>query len=125
MPFFPPSLAPDILARSFKASNGEIGVQAGDVKLFVETCKKDQCEVLGWELWLADHSWDIVQNRPKLVLGRGNWCGLVPESGNVPGIVYGGTGNADEGLSDIAKVDFESGDLSVWREFLRVNFTLV
>ena len=124
MPVFPPSLSLEVLARSFKALNGEIGLQLHDVEPFVDTCNKDQVQVLGWELWLADHSWDNAENRPRKVPVPGYWCGLIPEIGSGLGGVYGGEGDANECLLQIGLLDFQSGDLGAWRKFLRVNFTL-
>jgi hypothetical protein len=122
--FFPPSLPPEVLSRSFKALNGEIGVHPMDATLFVEACKKDACEVLGWELWLADHSWDDVESRPRKVPIPGYWCGLIPEQESGIGGVYGGDGDADHCLIQIGSLDFQSRDLAPWRGYIRVNFTL-
>jgi hypothetical protein len=124
LPFFPPSLSPDVFGRAFKALNGEIGVQVMDTTLFLSACKRDNIEVLGWELWLADHSWDEVENRPRKVPVPGYWCGLIPEIGSGVGGVYHGEGGADACQSQIDALDFEAGALGAWRENIRVNFTL-
>ena len=124
LPFIPPLLPPDVLTRAFRALNGEIGVQVADAPLFLDACKRDDVKVLGWELWLADHSWDNSQNRPISVPVPGYWCGLIPDIASGAGGVYGGEGDADACQAQIDKLDFESGALSPWRESARVNFTL-
>ena len=47
---FLPSLPPDVFGRAFKALNREIGVQVMDTTPFLSACKRDNIEVLGWDL---------------------------------------------------------------------------
>lgn len=121
---FPSSLPPKVLARSFRDRDGEVGVQVEDAAAFLDACDKDQVEVLGWDLWLVDHSWDTAINGPRKVPVPGYWCELIPGVGNdLPGI-YVGSGDADQCRADIAKIDFNSGDLTPWRDYLRLRFAL-
>jgi hypothetical protein len=119
-----PVTSKDVLSRAFKALNGELGVQLADATLFLAACKRDGVKVLGWELWLADHSWDNLENRPRRVPVPGYWCGLIPESASGAAGFYGGEGDADACQSQIGELDFEAGALGAWRENIRINFTL-
>ncbi len=125
MLLFPPSLSPEVLERSFRARNGEVGVRLEDMEAFLTACERDQIEVLGWDLWLVDHAWDDATNRVRRVPVSGYWCELIPGAGHdLPGI-YVGQGDADECRDDIGKIDFSSADLAPWRDFLRLRFCVV
>ena len=84
---FPPSLSADLLARSFRATNGELGVLRIDATAFLDACDADDVAVLGWELWLVDHGWDR-SGQP--CLAPGYWIGVIPTrdgSGSVIGVL--------------------------------------
>jgi hypothetical protein len=77
-PNYPPSLDLQVVARSFIAGNGELGVLPQDVATFVEACRRDGFAVLGWEMWLADYRfW-----RGGQVRATGSWDGLIPCKGD-------------------------------------------
>ena len=52
---FPPSLPAEILQRSFRALNGELGLLHSDAQAFLAACEADGIEVCGCELWIVDH----------------------------------------------------------------------
>src|SRR5579864_1736324 len=85
---FPPSLPHPVICRAFRAGNGEIGVVPSDIAIFLDACQADHVEVLGWELWLADHEWNPETKQPVGTPGR--WCGLIPIRGEpLPAVVHG------------------------------------
>jgi hypothetical protein len=118
---FPPSLPDDVTARAFTAANGELGVLPADITAFLSACRIDDVEVLGWELWIADHDWG-PDNIPVLALG--SWCGGIPLSSSPIPAVVGGTGNLDETARQLADFDFVGEVHPMWLGFVRVNFTL-
>ena len=116
---FPPSLDAAVLRRAFRAGNGELGVSIDDVKLFLEACRRDKAEVLGWELWVIDHEWTFDDQ----ALRQGSWCGGVPLRAGGSAI-YGGNGEADASEAQIARYDFEAEIAPEFLPLVRVNFTL-
>ena len=119
---YPPSLPQDVKARAFLASNGELGIIPADASTFLSACRADGVEILGWELWIVDHYWDIDSNTP--VPARGSWCGGIPVRGyDVPG-VWGGEGDVDETERQLSSIDLASEVQPAWLAHVRVNFTL-
>jgi len=85
---YPPSLPKDVLSRSFRAENGELGLLLKDAPAFLDACQADLVSVLGWELWLVNHDWNAVLNEPGAAPGY--WCGLIPVLDNaLPGVFHG------------------------------------
>jgi hypothetical protein len=107
---FPPSLPPDVIERSFVASNGELGLQAADVATFLQACERDGVEVFGWEAWIIDHRYD----GDKLIPSQGSWCGFIPFSGKV--VVCGGSTPLTEIAGAICDPE--------WAPLLRFNITV-
>jgi hypothetical protein len=60
---FPPSLPDYVKARAFRATNGELGIMPGDAGAFLDACRSDGVEVLGWELWIVDHFVGLEKQR--------------------------------------------------------------
>lgn len=118
---YPPSLPADVKARAFVATNGELGVIPNDAQLFLQSCRTDSVEVLGWELWLVDHTWGS-DNAP--VASVGLWCGGIPCSDEVVPAVVGGTGDVEETERQLAAFDFDTEVQPKWLPHVRVNFTL-
>ena len=119
---FPPSLPEDLNARAYHATNGELGVLPVDATSFLRVCKQDGVEVLGWELWVVDHTWEAETNGP--VPACGLWCGGIPlQSEQLPAVV-GGTGNLEDTARQLAAFDFEADVQPLWLPYVRVNFTL-
>ena len=99
----PPSLSENVVSRSFRARNGEIGVLLSDSGAFLDACESDEVAVLGWEAWIAHHRWDMS---PIPVPAPGSWCGLIPVND-----------------SDVLNVISVSGDLAaVRRQLEATNF---
>ena len=119
---FPPSLSPAILSRSFRASNGELGIDLPDADAFLDACRADQIAVLGWELWLIDHSCERQAGDPRSAPGR--WCGLIPVQGSSVPAVVGGSGDLNITRGDIAALDLDTLVDPQWMRFIRVNFPL-
>ena len=119
---FPPSLPEDVRARAFRAHNGELGILPADVGAFLSACRTDKAQVLGWEVWIADHGWDADTNWPVPALG--SWSGGIPVTDNDLPAVITGTGDVDETERQIALIDFDTDVRSEWRSYVRVNFTL-
>ncbi|MDF1633952.1 hypothetical protein [Mycoplana sp. MJR14] len=117
---FPPSLSADLLARSFRATNGELGVLLIDATAFLDACDADDVAVLGWELWLVDHGWDR-SGQP--CLAPGYWIGVIPTRDG-SGSVIGGSGNSDCTRNDVATLDLQAIIEDRWLPFVRINFTL-
>ena len=119
---FPPSLPEDLNARAYHATNGELGMLPVDATSFLRVCKQDGVEVLGWELWVVDHTWGAETNGP--VPACGPWCGGIPlQSEQLPAVV-GGTGNLEDTARQLAAFDFEAEVQPLWLPYVRVNFTL-
>jgi hypothetical protein len=119
---FPRSLSPAILSQAFRASNGEVGILLSDADAFLEACRADRIAVLGWELWLIDHTCDRQAGAPRPALGR--WCGLIPVHGsNVPAVL-GGSGDVDKSRREIAALHLDNLIDPQWIRLVRVNFTL-
>lgn len=119
---YPPSLPDDVLARAFRASNGELGVLPSDADRFLTACETDQIEVLGWELWLVDHVPEPQSG--ELVTSPGRWSGLIPMLDTTRPAVFEGSGNAKKSREEIAALKLsDSVDLR-WLPYIRCNFTL-
>lgn len=119
---YPPSLPEEVKKRAFLAPNGELGLLPSDARSFLNACKRDQVEVLGWELWIADHEWDFDTNYP--TPARGVWCGGIPIQGqSLPAVVHG-EGDAEESAKQLAVLDFDAEIQPTWQPQVRVNFTL-
>lgn len=117
---FPPSLPPEIRARAFRAMNGELGIRPEDVAAFLAICDADGVEVLGWELWLADHAW-VAPSRVDYV--PGSWSGGIPARGGGTPAIAADDGNSDTARRAIAHLALD------WVEpaaapYLRFNFAL-
>ena len=119
---FPPSLARSVICRAFRASNGELGVVPNDVAAFLDACQADHAEVLGWELWLADHEWNPETKEPATAPGR--WCGLIPVYGQpLPAVVHG-EGDLKTTRRELATLDLDALIEPRWAAYVRINFTL-
>ncbi|WP_155956409.1 hypothetical protein [Rhizobium sp. CF080] len=123
--FWPPSLAKDILDRSFRSLNGELGINPIDVEAFLRTCEADNVELLGWELWLVDHicspDGDEPQRKDKTL-----W-GAIPSWALITGahsMVFSGSGSISEIRAEIASLGLENKIKYQWLEHVRFNFTL-
>ncbi|MEN3952362.1 hypothetical protein [Iodidimonas sp. SYSU 1G8] len=120
--FNPPSLADAVKARAFHAQSGELGLHLGDARSFLDACRHDGIEVLGWELWVIDHVWGTVENGP--VPAPGLWCGLIPFRGELAPAIVGGEGDADATQNQLAAIDLNVQVEPIWIFYVRVNFTL-
>jgi hypothetical protein len=78
--------------------------------------------VLGWELWIVDHQWNVETNWP--TLAPGCWSGGVPVPEYDFPAVFGGEGDVDETARQIALINVETAVQGVWLPHVRVNFTL-
>ena len=119
---YPPSLPADVKARAFRAGNGELGILPKDASAFLAACRTDGVEVLGWELWIVNHGWDIANNLP--VPAEGVWCGGIPVNDGEILAVFSGDGDADETERQLAATDLDSEVRPAWLPHVRVNFTL-
>jgi hypothetical protein len=117
----PPSLPPDVVARSFVAPNGELGVLPADALAFLDACRADGVAVCGWELWIVDHAWG-PGNLP--VAEAGAWCGGIPLRGGSVLAIVGGHGDADRSKEQLAAFDMSAEVEPQWLPHVRVNFTL-
>lgn len=99
----PPSLPNQIAARSFIASNGEVGIRCEDVGECLTSCEHDHIAILGGEAWLADHR-AAFSGDP--VPAAGQWCGLMPVVGEPDPAVF---------VFDVAP----RNGLESWEEFVR------
>lgn len=118
---FPPSLSPEVKARAFVATNGELGLLPSDTQSFLDACRADSVEVLGWELWVVNHAWG-ENNAP--IAAAGLSCGGIPlRSETVPAVV-GGSGDVGETEQQVAAFDIDAEVLPLWLPHVRVNFTL-
>ena len=120
--FYPPSLPLDVLARSFRAMNGELGLLPADVSAFLDACQTDGVRVLGWDLWLIDHAFDAGSKAPKMA--KGSWCGLIPLRADPLPAVVAGTGDLARTRARIAELEFDLMFDAVWRPHIRVNIAL-
>jgi hypothetical protein len=118
---FPSSLPKPVIARAFRAVNGELGVLLADAPSFLDACRTSDVEVLGWELWIVDHRW-ALDNSP--VPAAGDWCGGIPIIGEALPAVVGGEGDADEVERQLSAFDLATNVAPAWVPFIRVNFTL-
>ncbi|MCE3288859.1 MAG: hypothetical protein K0R83_871 [Caulobacter sp.] len=117
----PPSLAEAVKARAFIATNGELGISLADVEAFLNACRADSAEMLGWELWIVDHAWGPDNG---LVRAPGLWCGGIPlRRHSIPAVV-GGSGDLDQTAGQLASFDFRAEIQPGWLPYVRVNFTL-
>ena len=117
---FPPSLAPELHARCFRAMNGELGVRLEDIPAFLDACDEDGVEILGWELWLADHAW-VAPTRIEYV--PGSWSGGIPGRDGLPTVFAAADGNSDAARAALRALPLD------WIEpaatpYLRFNFAL-
>lgn len=119
---YPPTLPDDVKARAFYAANGELGVLPEDAPAFLDACRSDGVEVLGWELWIVNHGWDIQGNRP--VFANGVWSGGIPVNGSDLLAVIEGSGDASETERELEATDLKALVQAAWLPFVRVNFTL-
>jgi hypothetical protein len=121
MRVYPPSLSPQLLARTFRAPNGELGIPLADVEEFLGACDRDSVAVLGWELWLVDHFGDFDGN---LKPSKGQWYGLIPMlNSEVPG-VFSFDGDSADARRQIAEQDISNAIDVRWQPYLRINFSL-
>jgi hypothetical protein len=120
--FYPPSLSLDILTRSFRAMNGELGMLPTDVPAFLDACQADRIRVRGWDLWLVDHSFDASTTAPKIA--QGSWYGLIPLRADPLPAVVAGTGDLASTRAQIAELEFDLMIDAVWRPYIRVNIAI-
>ena len=118
----PPSLPGDVKSRAFVASNGELGICFGDFHSFLTACRGDHIEVLGWELWIVDHTWPKDGGWPVRAVGL--WCGGIPIRSEPVLAFIGGEGDAEAAQQQLASIDIENDVDPNWHPYLRVNFTL-
>lgn len=118
----PPSLSPEVKVRAFVAANGEFGILLADSHAFLSACRADNISVLGWELWIIDHTWSPDHNWP--TPEAGSWCAGIPLIGQTVPAVVGGSGDVDSTEIELAAFDAASEIAFKWLSFLRVNFTL-
>ena len=86
-PNYPPSFDSDLLANSFHAGNGEIGILPANVQEFLEACERDAIAILGWELWISDY-YDLVETHPIPTPRKGSWAGIIPtKKETIPGVL--------------------------------------
>ena len=120
--FYPPSLNDAVKERAFCAANGELGVYPTDARSFLEACRNDGVKVLGWELWVIEHTWDTLTNEP--VPAPGLWCGGIPIRRETIPAIIGGNGDVDATEHQLAAFDFEAQVGPFWYPYLRINFTV-
>ena len=132
----PPSLPAAILARAFRATNGELGIRREDVEPFLTACAKDSVAVLGCEAWLIDHRAHFSSDP---IPFPGQWCGIMPVNGSDIPAVFTSTvsdSKVNERWAEyVARsiVEVRAAALSFdpdnelapkWRPYFRLNFTL-
>jgi hypothetical protein len=137
MALTPQSLSPEVRGRAFVAGNGELGIALRDIEAFLASCEGDGLAILGWEAWLVDHA-DGPKIGPRRAVGE--WTGLIPATtGTWPTVIGDETDGTrtDESWPEfvrrsvlaaraqISEVEWEKEVAAEWREFLRVNFTMV
>ena len=116
----PPSLEPSVIERSWKDSNGELGLLPQDVGTFLDACERDQIRVFGWEMWLVDHQWDGGEGAEP---APGGWTGLIP---NLRGGTCTWTGEGDASITrdEIAELDWRPETAEALHPHIRFNVTL-
>ena len=119
---FPPSLSNEVLARAFRAPNGELGILPNDTDSFLTACKVDRVEVFGWEMWLVDHRYDFKRDEPRR--SPGQWCGLIPTREHAEPAVVGGSSDSNLTRNEIAALKLEELIEPQWLPHVRFNFTL-
>ena len=119
---YPPSLPLDLLTRTFRAPNGELGLLPADVPAFLDICQSDGVGVLGWELWVIDHAFDAGARAPRSA--RGFWCGLIPMRSHPLPAVVAGTGDLASTRAQIAAIELDLMIDARWHPYVRVNITL-
>lgn len=117
----PPSLSVIVLARSFRAGNGELGVMPSDAMEFLDACEADNVELSGWELWVVDHKSVPSSREPQPAPGQ--WCGPIPVRGDkLPHIIHG-EGDLAETRQMMRMLDL-SEIKPEWLAHIRINFAL-
>jgi hypothetical protein len=111
----------DVLARAFRADNGELAVMPGDAGAYLDACEKIGADVLGWDVWLVDHTFD---DKGALTPRKGAWCGMLPALRATTPVVIGGEGDAEETRAQISALDLDAIVAPQWRPFLRINVAL-
>ncbi len=122
MTVFPPLLSPDIIARAFRAANGDFGVLPADAMALLDACEAKGIRVLGWELWLVDHAFDAGAKRP--IRSPGSWCGLIPLRWETLPVIIAGSGDLAATRAQIAALDLDAMVDMPWRSAIRINITL-
>jgi hypothetical protein len=110
-----------ILARSFRAANGETAVRPADALAYLDACVSVGVEIDGWEAWLVDHS---IDETGQFLARKGAWSGLVPVRGAATPTVVGGEGDAEECRAQVEGLDFDGMFEPQWRPYIRINFTI-
>lgn len=118
----PPSLPPEVLARSFRARNGELGVREADVDAFLDACDADGFAVLGWELWLVDHEPGAANFFPSP--SPGSWTPFVPVAGRSVTTIFSGHDDARASRAEIREFAWPELIAESWLPLLRFNFTV-
>jgi hypothetical protein len=116
MKLFPPSLPADVMARCFVAKNGELGALQSDVPAFLDACRKDGADVLGWEAW-------IINYRGMCLFSPGSWTGAIPRPDGSTTVI-GGDGGADEVQRQVALFNPVLEVAPFWLPHLRINITI-
>jgi hypothetical protein len=119
---YPPSLPLEMLTRTFRAANGELGLLPADVPAFLDVCQADGVGVLGWEMWVVDHAFDAGARAPRSA--RGSWCGLIPMRSHPLPAVVAGTGDLASTRAQIAEIELDLMIDVRWHPYIRMNITL-
>ena len=117
---YPLSLPDEVKARAFRASNGELAFLFRDAPAVLAACRADAVEVLGWELWIADHDWG-ADHAPKPAPGM--WSGGIPVVGKTLPVVFGGEGDLAETERQLSELNLAEEVQPRWLPYVRVNFT--
>jgi hypothetical protein len=119
---FPPSLPEEVLARSFRSGNGELGLVPGDVPAFLDACERDGAQLLGWEFWIADHQPNDGFTRPEPAPGV--WFGGIPMIDSpLPNIIQG-DGNLADIRRELPMIRKHLAQVHPdWAAHVRINFT--
>jgi hypothetical protein len=132
----PPSLPAAVLARAFRAPNGELGIRREDVEPFLTACAFDSVAVLGCEAWLIDHRAHFSGDP---IPFPGQWCGVMPVNGSDIPAVFTSTvsdSKVHESWAEFVArsiVEVRAAALSFdpnnelapkWRPYFRLNFAL-
>lgn len=104
------------MARSFFARNGELGIHLSDVIAFLDACRKDGIDVLGWEVWIINYR-ELGQFSP------GSWTGLIPTPDDSTAVIDG-DGDADQVQQQFLLFQPVIDVAPVWLPHLRVNITI-